>query len=73
MTREWPWVFWWGGASVEASPKVSRGGKASDGASPCKSRGASKGSSRIVELVCGLHQVSSGGNQGEFRDGGASV
>ena len=26
-----------------------------------------------MELVCGLHHVSSDGDQGEFRDGGASV
>ena len=24
MTQEWPWVSRWGGASVGASPKVSR-------------------------------------------------
>ena len=41
----------WGGASVEASPRVSRGGEASDRA----------------------HHVSQKGNQGEFRDGGASM
>ena len=28
---------------------------------------------RVVKLVMGLHHVSQGGNQGEFRDGGASV
>ena len=33
----------WGGASVEASPRVSRGGEASDGASPCESRGQTRG------------------------------
>ena len=27
----------------------------------------------VVKLVMGLHHVSQGGNQGEFRDGGASV
>ena len=29
----------WGGASVGASPRVYQGGKASDKASPCESRG----------------------------------
>ena len=33
MTREWPWMFRWDGASVGASPRVSWGGEASDGAS----------------------------------------
>ena len=33
----------WDGASFVASLRVSRGGEASDGASPCKSRGQSKG------------------------------
>ena len=32
MTQEWPWVSRWGGASIEASPRVFRGGEASDGA-----------------------------------------
>ena len=32
-----------GGASVGASPRVSRGGEASDGASPCESRGQTRG------------------------------
>ena len=27
----------------------------------------------MVELVCGLHHVSSGGDQRKIRDGGASV
>ena len=42
----------WNGASVWASPRVFRGGEASDGASPCESRpkGATKGSSGMVEL-----------------------
>ena len=35
----------WGGASVEASPKVSWGGEANDGASPCKSREQPRGAS----------------------------
>ena len=43
MTQEWPWVSRWGGASVEASPRVSWGGEASDGASPCESRGQTRG------------------------------
>ena len=43
MSQEWPWVFRWGGARVEASPRVSRGGEASDGASPCKSRRQPRG------------------------------
>ena len=33
MTQEWPWVSMWGGATIEASPRVSWGGEASDGAS----------------------------------------
>ena len=41
--REWPWVSRWDGASVGASPKVSWGGEASDGASPCESRGQTRG------------------------------
>ena len=32
----------WGGASVGASPRVSRGDEASDGASPCESRGQAR-------------------------------
>ena len=32
-----------GGASVKASPRVSRGGEASDGPSPCESRGQPRG------------------------------
>ena len=31
------------GASVEALPRVSRGGEASNGASPCESRGKARG------------------------------
>ena len=27
----------------------------------------------MVELMCGLHQISSGGDQRKIRDGGASV
>ena len=38
MTWEWPWVSQWGGASVGSSPRVSRGGEASDRASPCEFR-----------------------------------
>ena len=33
----------WGGASVGASPRVPRGGEASDGASPCESREQARG------------------------------
>ena len=33
----------WGEASIEASPRVSRGGEASDGASPCESREQARG------------------------------
>ena len=43
MSQEWPWVSRWDKANVEASPRVSRGGEASDGASPCKSRGQARG------------------------------
>ena len=43
MTRKWPWVSRWGRASIEASGRVSRGGEASDGASPCESRGQARG------------------------------
>ena len=46
MSREWPWMSRWDGTSVEASPKVSRGGEASDGASPCESRGQARVVSR---------------------------
>ena len=35
-------MFQWGGASVGTSPRMFRGGKASDGASPYKSRGQLK-------------------------------
>ena len=28
---------------------------------------------KVVKLEMGLHHVSQGGNQGEFRDGGASM
>ena len=41
--REWPWVSRWSGAIVEASPRVSEGGEASDGASSCESRGQARG------------------------------
>ena len=63
----------WGGASVEASLRVSEGGEASDGASPCESKGATKGSSGMVELMCGLHHVSSSGDQGKFPSGRATA
>ena len=43
VSQEWPWVSRWGGVSVEASPRVSRGGEASDGASPCESWDQSRG------------------------------
>ena len=33
----------WDGASIVASPRVFRGDEASDGASPCESRGQSRG------------------------------
>ena len=31
VSQEWPWMSQWDGASVEASPRVSRGSEASDG------------------------------------------
>ena len=34
VSREWPWMSRWGGASIGASLRVSRGGEASDEASP---------------------------------------
>ena len=34
---------------------------------------ATKGKSGMVELVCGPHHVSSGGEKGKFLSGGASV
>ena len=43
MTREWLWVSRWGGGSVEASPRMSQGDEASDGASPYESRRQTKG------------------------------
>ena len=44
VSQEWPSVSRWDGASVAASSKVSQGhGKASDGASPCESRGQARG------------------------------
>ena len=33
----------WGGTSVEASPRVSRDGEDSDGASSCESKGQPRG------------------------------
>ena len=39
MIQKWPWVSRWGGARFGAPPRVSRDGEASDGASPCESRG----------------------------------
>ena len=36
-------------------------------------RALSKGSSRMVELVCRLHHVTSGGDQGKFLSGRASA
>ena len=35
-------MSWWGEASIGTSARVSRGGEASDGASPCESRGNQK-------------------------------
>ena len=32
-----------------------------------------KGSSGMVELVCGFHHVSSSGDEGKFLSGGASA
>ena len=32
-----------------------------------------KGSCRMIELVCGLYHVSSGGEKGKFLSGGASA
>ena len=43
MSQEWPWVSWWGRASVGASSRVSRGDEASDEASPCESKGQARG------------------------------
>ena len=43
VSRETPWVFRWDGASVKASPRVSQGGEASDGASSCKSKRQPRG------------------------------
>ena len=34
---------------------------------------ATKGKSGMVELVCGPHHVSSGGEKGKFLSGGASA
>ena len=34
---------------------------------------ATKEKSRMVELVCGPHHVSSGGEKGKFLSGGASA
>ena len=39
VSQEWPWVSWWGEASVGASLRGSQGKEASDRASPCESRG----------------------------------
>ena len=43
VSQEWPWVSRWGEASVGASSRVSWGGEASNGASPCESRGQARG------------------------------
>ena len=43
VTREWLWMSRWGGASVGAFLRVSRGGETNDGASPCESRGQPRG------------------------------
>ena len=43
VSQEWPWVSRWGGASVGASPIVSRGGEASDEALPCESNVQTRG------------------------------
>ena len=43
MSRETLWVSRWGDASVRASSRVSRDGEATDGASPCESRGQARG------------------------------
>ena len=42
VSQEWPWVSRWGGISVGASLRVSRGGEVSDGVSPYESRGQAK-------------------------------
>ena len=43
VSQERPWVSRWGGSSVGASPRVSRGGEASDGVSSCESREQTRG------------------------------
>ena len=43
VSREWPWVSRWGGASIWASPRVSRGGEASNRASPCEEKEQTRG------------------------------
>ena len=46
VSQEWPWVFQWGGVSVGALPRDSRGGEASDGVSLCDSKEQPK---RVLE------------------------
>ena len=43
VSQEWPWMSRWDGASVGASPRVSRGGEARVGASPYESRRQARG------------------------------
>ena len=56
----------WSGQLIHLEPNLQRYGR-------LKPQGASKGSSRVVELVCGLHHVNSGGDQGKFLSGGVSA
>ena len=37
------------------------------------SQGDNQGESRMVELVCGLHHMSSSGDHGKFLSGGVSA
>ena len=43
VSQEWPCVSGWGEDSVGVLPRVSWGGEASDGASPCESRRQARG------------------------------
>ena len=52
---------------------MSRDGEASDGASPCESRGLTKRSSGMVELTCEFYHVSFGVDQGMFISSEASA
>ena len=71
VSQEWPWVFhgtpwmsWKWPWMTREWPWLSRWYGASVGASPLECP-------EVLKLLMEHHHVSQGGNQGEFRNGGA--